>query len=611
MIRLQHLKTFEANLYEYQRGYFNITNLAWTADSANGVDVAKLKTTGLDSDLSAYPSTLYWDYPANGGSNYVIYCVQGKSLQELTVHQGGNPVFVTLSGMSDITNSAPVFRLIEKRKRSFDSLGHLTNEVWFDAISTNISRTVYQASWRDANGNDTELKAWEINEMGERFEYSYDSQKRLASVTRLGVSQAGGYPAQSAVTTNLVYNVAGWLTQETVSAGNLSLTRSQVYDPAGRVVRTTSFDGVSVTNSYSADTLTTTETFPGGLTKQTTRYLDGRLKSVTGHTLVAEYYDYLVDATADPLIDGAGIERVYYGITNSARWREQARTSFGRIARERMPAFSATNGAPPIEIVTSFYDTSAGGFMDESPSSVTTPATVLLLDGEYQTQNLVQEYHYNLYGWAVAEREARGYGSASRTRAQDTTLEWDNGNWWRVTREWWTSPSSSVRTNTTRERLAGFASSAILRDITVTDPNGNITTIQITLDQANKKLTAVTNTPRSTINITGVTINGLLQSVNTESYTGLHYFYYDPLRRPVATKDPLGFTTGTTYDTNTGWVIAVTNAAGQVTQFTHYTAAEANSGKVKIRTDPNGKKTYYSYNNRGQLLQVWGDVPYP
>jgi YD repeat-containing protein len=52
------------------------------------------------------------------------------------------------------------------------------------------------------------------------------------------------------------------------------------YDLSGRLTNLESFDQTSTAFSCSADTRTTTETFPGGLTKVTTRYLDGRLKSI-------------------------------------------------------------------------------------------------------------------------------------------------------------------------------------------------------------------------------------------------------------------------------------------------------------------------------------------
>jgi RHS repeat-associated protein len=171
--------------------------------------------------------------------------------------------------------------------------------------------------------------------------------------------------------------------------------------------------------------------------------------------------------------------------------------------------------------------------------------------------------------------------------------------------------AATTRTNTTRERLTGFTSDTVLTDATITDPNGNVATVIITLDRVAKKLTAVTNTPQSTINITGVTINGLSQSLNTESISTPTYFYYDALGRPISEKDPLGFVSGRTYDTATGWVTATTNAAGKVTTYQYYQVTEANSGKLKCQTDPNGKKSYTQFNNRGQLKYVWGDVPYP
>jgi hypothetical protein len=234
-----------------------------------------------------------------------------------------------------------------------------------------------------------------------------------------------------------------------------------------------------------------------------------------------------------------------------------------------------------LEICTDFYD-ELSGLMDESPHSITTPATVI--DG--QVANRIEENLYDLYSYAVARHSQCGDGcSEARMQAHDTTLEWDGANWWRVTRAWWDARQYSPRTNVISERLTGFTSGNTLHDVLRTDSKANLTTIQVTLDQANKKQTAVTNTPRSQINITGVTINGLLQSVNSESCSGLNYFYYDPLRRPVATKDPLGFVTGSALNPTNGWVMAATNAAGKVTQF--------------------------DYNHRGQPTLVRGEVPYP
>lgn len=48
-----------------------------------------------------------------------------------------------------------------------------------------------------------------------------------------------------------------------------------------------------------------------------------------------------------------------------------------------------------------------------------------------------------------------------------------------------------------------------------------------------------------------------------------------------------------------------------MTQIAYYLANEANAGKPKTITAPNGKRTWFDYNARGQKVHTWGDVPYP
>ncbi len=602
LIRKNQGRTRETDLFEYEQGTFNPTNLTWTP---NGPDVAKLKTSGLGSYyLTAYPTQEY-DDSAPDGSFLGVDCVQGKSTRELTFLQGGLEVFTKLMGMTEVGQEEPVFQTIETRQRSFDSLGHLTNEVWIDGVSS-VSRTVYQASWRDSAGNDTELQAWERNALGEELTFGYDSHKRLTRVTHVGVANL-----QDDVSTNIVFNVAGWLTQQTVSGGSLSLSRSQAYDLAGRLTYSVSYDGVAVTTVYSADTRTTTEYFPGYLQKMTHRYLDGRLHSVSGDTVVSEYHDYYVDETANPFTIGAGVARTRFGSMNSPRWQEEATGLFGKVITQRQPAFSPLGANPPLPPLSSYinYIDSSEGLMGDCPFETYVPATVV--DGVIYHK--ITYNYYDLYGYTVPQQieAAEGdYGALARCHSKDTTLEWDGSNWWQVTRAW-ESPTMEFRTNTVRVRLTGFASANTFSDIIVTDPNGLETSIQVTLDRNNKTLTAITNTPSSTIDIVGVTVNGLLQTLNSESVAEPAHYEYDSLRRLIGVKSPLGFVSGTKYDAATGWIAATTNASGKVTQYQYYAANEANAGKLKCQIDPNLKKRYYAYNGRGQITRTWGDVPYP
>jgi RHS repeat-associated protein len=624
LVRLHINKNEDTELFEYFPGFFNPSTKAWTNDETNGTDLATVKTTGLSGlFMTQYPEAYYddlayWDIVTVGLST-----VLGKSTQEETYLQRGLPVYTRLLGMSDISGGDPVFTLLESRVRSYDSLGHLTNEMWIDGRNSSITRTTYQASWQDSGGKDCELKAWDVNELGEKFTYAYDSQKRATNITRVGVAASGVYPAQSNLSTNRVFNVLGWPLQEVVTSGSLSLTQTYAFDLAGRMTQARSFDGITNNVTYSSDTRTTTETFPGSLTKVTTRYLDERLKSLTGTSIVPEHHIYRVehhsnqndDDTAN--IKGVFTDRTTYGTNGAPRWKEKVSGAFGKVVVERLPAFSLTNGAPPLETTFSYLeggDTywSGGVLQDEVLIETRVPATVL--DGEVNNQ-LEQRFSTGdfpyLYGYQAPYVRLIGAGGANRESSQDTTIEHDGTDWWRVTRQWHIGADYSTRTNTTKERLTGFSIGTTLADATQTDADGNVTTITITVDQSLKKLTAITNTPTSTINVTGVTINGLPQSLNTESLSTPTYTYYDSLRRQTGTKDPIGFTTSTAYDAITGWVTSRTSSSGKTTQYTYYTTTEANAGKVKSQTDPNGKKTYYAYNDRGQQTRLWGDVPYP
>src|SRR4029077_10316288 len=47
------------------------------------------------------------------------------------------------------------------------------------------------------------------------------------------------------------------------------------------------------------------------------------------------------------------------------------------------------------------------------------------------------------------------------------------------------------------------------------------------------------------------------------------------------------------------------------TTFEYYSATHVNAGQLKAQTNAAGKKVYFSYNNRGEQVQSWGDATYP
>ncbi len=81
---------------------------------------------------------------------------------------------------------------------------------------------------------------------------------------------------------------------------------------------------------------------PGGATKITANYLDRRVKSVTGTSVVAEFYDYdLADGTVP--LDAPypkNITTVTSGSTNSARWKQTVTDCAGKLMTELYPGVS-------------------------------------------------------------------------------------------------------------------------------------------------------------------------------------------------------------------------------------------------------------------------------
>ena len=66
-----------------------------------------------------------------------------------------------------------------------------------------------------------------------------------------------------------------------------------------------------------------------------------------------------------------------------------------------------------------------------------------------------------------------------------------------------------------------------------------------------------------------------------------------------------------TIDPDTGQVLSRTDPFGQVTAYSYYPPGGPNAGLLYCQTGPGAKKSYYQYNDRGQLTHKWGNVPYP
>jgi YD repeat-containing protein len=96
--------------------------------------------------------------------------------------------------------------------------------------------------------------------------------------------------------------------------------------------------------------------------------------------------------------------------------------------------------------------------------------------------------------------------------------------------------------------------------------------------------------------------------VTSTSTSGVTTSYdYDGLGRRAGVTDPRTGRSVTHYDSVTGRVDYVRDAAGNTTSFGY----EPSTGRKISETNALGKTTYFAYDARGQLVQTWGDVPYP
>ncbi len=143
----------------------------------------------------------------------------------------------------------------------------------------------------------------------------------------------------SDIQTAYTYDAAGRQLTQTVSANGLSLLTSNSYDTAGRLLSTTD-QGQLVTNyDYDQSGRVSTVIRPGGATEVTTRYLDGRTKSITGTGVIQRFYEYGVNS------DGTQWTTIYTGSMSSPRWQKTTVDMLGRTTRVEKPGFEGIETA--------------------------------------------------------------------------------------------------------------------------------------------------------------------------------------------------------------------------------------------------------------------------
>ncbi len=470
----------------------------------------------------------------------------------------------------------------------YDERGHLTQ-------TRRNNGTIVSATWQG------DLKTSDVDENGIETTYTYDAFNRVATKTRKGVAAVFGFPAQADIVTTYGYDAVGHVTSETTTGTGLTLTQTRTYDIAGRLKTETDPAGLVTSHTYSNGGRTETTTLPGGATRVTDNYLDGRTRSVLGSATVVTFFDYGVNGDSTPYVQ----EFIGSAGASSPRWTKTSMDWLNRTIKVEKPSFTA--GSTTLKIST--YN-ALGQLQSES---VMSGANKLQADMIYEYDTLGNRIRA---GWDIDASGTLTLASADRITDTNEAFQQNGSDWFKViTKQIYLVDNNSTPTvvSVESERLTNFAVNGAentISDVTTTDVAGNQTRETIIIDRAGRKQTTRRDVPSSTTDAVNITYNGLLQSSAPAIAVSATTFTYDALGRMVGTSDPASGNSTRAYNSTTGQISSESHGA-QNTSYDYYAVSDPNAGRLKSKTDPAGKKAYFNYNSRSDMVQTWGDTTYP
>jgi RHS repeat-associated protein len=455
-----------------------------------------------------------------------------------------------------------------------------------------------------------------------------DGLGRVTEKKREALS-GGGLPAQPELTTTYTYDAMGRPLTVTDSAGGVSEGRTTQYDLTGRTTDTTDASGLHTTYLHEYTTQggrKETVTRPAGITEVMEYYRDGRVKTVGGTAVVAQTYEYGVNA------EGTQWTKVYTGPagTGSPMWTKSTADFLGRSIKSEHPGFGTSTPRPTVATVSDYYtasDTNPHKCIDKLKSTVTTvDNTPIVAPTLYEYDSLGNTFRSGL---DLGGNGALDPASTDRISETETQYYKVGSNWWEITVSRVYAQANGTPTpplpgegqpptlNISKRRLTGFASGVTQETASVGLYENNAVTVTTSIDGTNKLETQTTTYPDSTT-AASITRAGLLLRSTSRSGLATNYTY-DGIGRQIGVTDARSNTVTTTYDDNhaDGWVDVVEDAAN------HKTASEydTTSGRlIAVTSDATwnestqqweGKKQYFSYNDLGRQVRTWGHTTYP
>lgn len=583
----QWVSTTYRAYYDDGDGRMEIQEEASASNAVYGAEtnrrtVKRLNGTTADARIRLRPLSVIHPDGAEDAWQYKFgnYAVSSPAVGTFVEQPGGEFIEVTETLKANLEEPYRSTRTVSV----LDTLGQeVQAETWVCTGSNQWERMDWQTISRDefgrelvrryANGLTTETtwnccgKESETKPDGQSWSYIHDMLGRtIYSIKEDGPTEA------------IVYDAAGKVLSKTLAGGGLSLSTSNRYDLAGRVVDLWDEAGLSTTADYNE--LTETVIRPGGATEITARFRDGKIKSVTGTGVIPAYYEYGIGA------NGGQWTKTYTGSTNLPAWNLSIRDREGRTVRTEQPGFGGT-----IVINTYEYDNEGRLVRGGKTGS---PDNLVVYDERGEVIRSGMDVNTN-----------GALDLASMDRIQEPRSEYiSSGSNWYFQQTAILYPfdgSDAPFTNFIVRTLIGGSGCSCEAGVEETvDARGNVSTSQTSVDPLSKSVTKILTNPGVANPETAVTSNGLLQTRTLP--TGAEYRYlYDGLGRQTGMIDPRTGTSRTVYLAN-GRVDYVEDAAGNRTTFGY----EATTGRRIGVTDALTNTVYTAYDTQGRVTNTWG-----
>ena len=555
-------------------------------DEANRRTVERQYGNAADARLRNKPLSIThpdgtedtWEYSVGA------YTVSSPDIGEFTEQEDGEFIRVTETLMANLQEPYKSTRTVT----IWDAFGReVQSETWVCTGSNQWERMDWQTISRDefgrelvrryANGLTTET-TWgccgmesETKPDGQSWAYVNDMLGRTAhSIKTDGPTEA------------VVYDAAGNVLSKTLSGGGLSLSASNRYDLAGRLVESWDEAGLSTTIEYGERTQTVT--LPGGATETAARFRDGKNKSVWGTGVIPAYYEYGIG------IDGGQWTKAYAGSSNSPAWNLTVRDREGQTVRTEQPGFGGS-------VLTNFgvYDGERRLIRESKTGS---------LGILYVYDNRGERFRS---GTDVDTNGVLDLASMDRIQEQRSEYIQSESNWYHQQTAIlypFDGSAAAFTTSVSRTQVGGSGCACEAGGGESVDARGNVSTSQTSVDPILKLVTKTLTRPGVANPETTVTSNGLL--IARALPTGAEYRYlYDGLGRQIGIVDPRTGTNRTVYLAN-GRIDYVEDAAGHRTTYGY----DSDTGRRISVTDALTNTVHTAYDVQGRVTNTWG-ATYP